>query len=119
MNNYMRIGRLIAEAMGLISEKRAVHKVGSTRRGQLRGVHGDRVYTQGTAGKPGTGDEGHQASRVTIAQEYDKDYSQAEPIPGAHSTGGSKRGKKKRQQRAEQDEADANNDEFRKGSRMK
>ena len=119
-NTYYSMGAVLAEALGLINEKRKDHKVGEVKRNQPFGRKGDYVYTPGSRGKPGTGEGGRPATRVKADKEHRRDSSDIEEVPGAHSTGGTERGvKKKEKQPKDKAEADANNAAFRAGSRMK
>lgn len=120
-NTYRTMGSVLAEALGLISEKRKDHKVGEVKRNQPFGRKGDYVYTPGSRGKPGTGEGGRPATRVKADKEHRKDSSDIEEVPGEHSTGGTERGVKKKEKTKAGDkaEADANNAAYRSGSRMK
>lgn len=120
-NTYKTFGSLLAEALGLISEKRAVHDIGAVKQGQRSGRVGGHVYTPGSRGKPGTGEGGRPAIRVPADKEHRKDSGDIEEVPGAHSTGGEERGVKKKEKTKAKDkaEADGNNAAYRSGSRMK
>jgi hypothetical protein len=118
-NTYYSMGTVLAEALGLISEKRAVHKVGEVKRTQPRGMTQKGEYqVPGSRGKPGTGEGGRPQTTVNPRT------GETSEVPGAHSTGGQERGVKKGEKaaaRAKKDkaEADANNAAYRSGSRMK
>lgn len=119
-NTYYSMGAVLAEALGLINEKRKDHKVGEVKRNQPFGRKGDYVYTPGSRGKPGTGEGGRPATRVKADKEHRKDSSDIEEVPGEHSTGGTERGVKKKEKKSkDKAEADANNAAYRAGSRMK
>lgn len=118
-NTYRTMGTVLAEALGLISEKRAVHKVGEVKRTQPRGMTQKGEYqVPGSRGKPGTGEGGRPQTTVNPRT------GETSEVPGAHSTGGQERGVKKGEKEAarkkkDKAEADANNDAYRAGSRMK
>jgi hypothetical protein len=115
-NTYATVGSVLAEALGLLSEKRAVHKVGEVKRNQPMGMTPKGEYqVPGTRGKPGTGKGGRPQTTVNPRT------GETSEVPGAHSTGGQERGVKKKEKTKARDkaEADANNAEYRSGSRMK
>lgn len=118
-NTYRSMGTVLAEALGLISEKRAVHKVGEVKRNQPMGMTPKGEYqVPGSRGKPGTGEGGRPQTTLNPRT------GETSEVPGAHSTGGQERGVKKGEKaaaRAKKDkaEADANNAAYRSGSRMK
>jgi len=133
MNTYRDLGAVLAEAMGLISEKRRVHKVGEIRRNQPFGrTPSGEMQVPGQAG--GEGGKGGRPQHI-----YNQRTGAVTEVPGKHSTGGEERGVTKGEKReaghkqreaaakAKEDaakarrkaEADANNAAYRKGSRMK
>jgi hypothetical protein len=118
-NTYATVGSVLAEALGLLSEKRAVHKVGEVKRNQPGGrTPSGKLNVPGSRGEPGTGKGGRP--RMEIADDGEGDTY--EEVPGEHSTGGSKRGVKKKRvgPTGMEAEANANNAKFRQsGGRMR